>query len=257
MSAYRFEEVTHIHHWNDKLFSFRTTRNPAFRFKNGQFTLIGLEVEGKPLKRAYSIASANYEEELEFFSIKVPNGPLTSRLQHIQPGNTVMVNEKATGTLINDNLLPGKHLYLISTGTGLAPFLSIIKDPDIYAAYDKVVLVHGVRQVADLAYADSIRKALPEIPYLHELARNKLLYFPTVTRESYVTQGRVTDHIYSGKLASDSGLPPFSPDTDRWMLCGSFEMIKDTCALLENLGFSESKRGYMGHFTTEKAFVQR
>ena len=177
------ETVTSVHHWNDTLFSFTTTRNQGLRFKNGHFTMIGLEVEDKPLLRAYSIASANYEEEMEFFSIKVQDGPLTKHLQKLAVGDEILVGTKPVGTLITDSLLPGKNLYLLSTGTGLAPFMSIIKDLDVYEQYDKVILTHGVRYVSELAYQDRIENELPNNEYFGDIVREKLIYYPTVTRE--------------------------------------------------------------------------
>jgi ferredoxin--NADP+ reductase len=249
------EQVTDVHHWTDNLFSFKTTRNPGFRFKNGYFTMIGLEREGRPLLRAYSMASANYDDELEFFSIKVPDGPLTSQLQNITVGDEVLVNSKATGTLVNDNLLPGKHLYLIATGTGLAPFLSIIRDPDIYEAYDKVILTHGCRYVEELAYQDVIKEHLPNDEYLGDMVREKLIYYPTVTRERFHTNGRLTDLLRLGRLASDLGLPPVNTDDDRFMICGSPSMLKDITSLLDGAGFKESRQGRQAHYVVERAFV--
>ena len=251
------EKVTCVHHWNDRLFSFRTTRDPGFRFKNGEFTMIGLEVDGKPLMRAYSIASANYEEELEFFSIKVQKGPLTSRLQHLELGDTVLVNSKSTGTLLLDRLKPGKRLYLISTGTGMAPFLSIIKDPETYEAYDKVILTHGVRNVSDLTYENLILDKLPNHEFLEELVRDHLIYYPTVTREPYKTQGRLNRLIESGKLFSDLGFPEPTPEDDRFMICGSMALNRDMTHLLTERGFTESKRGERAEFVIERAFVER
>jgi ferredoxin--NADP+ reductase len=251
------ERVTGIHHWNETLFSFTTTRNPSLRFENGHFVMMGLQVEGRPLMRAYSIASANYEEELEFFSIKVDNGPLTSRLQNIQVGDTVLVSTKPTGTLIADHLLPGKNLFLISTGTGLAPFMSIIRDPDIYERYDKIILTHGVRTVSELAYQHHITEELPHNPYFGEAVREKLVYYPTVTREHFRNQGRITDLLVSGKLCSDIGLPEINPEHDRFMICGSPSMLKDICAILDARGFSESRQGHKGHYVIERAFVEK
>ncbi len=257
MQNYNEETVTEVHHWTNRLFSFKTTRNPGFRFKNGYFTMIGLEQEKKPLLRAYSMASANHEDSLEFFSIKVPDGPLTSQLQHLKPGNKILVGKKPTGTLILDHLLPGKNLYLLSTGTGLAPFLSIIKDPEIYENFSKVILVHGCRYVKDLAYQEMILEQLPKDEFLGELITQKLIYFPTVTREDYKNNGRITDLIKEGTLESRVGLPPIHPDHDRFMLCGSPEMLKDTCSLLEEKGFREYSKGIHGHFVIERAFVEK
>jgi ferredoxin--NADP+ reductase len=236
MSAFNSETVLDVHHWNDTLFSFKTTRDPALRFRNGHFVMIGLEVEGKPLVRAYSVASANYEEHLEFLSIKVPNGPLTSRLQHLKPGDKVLVGRKPTGTLVIDDLLPGRHLYLFGSGTGLAPFLSIARDPETYERYEKVILVHGVRLVSELAYADLLQTQLPADEFLGELVRDKLIYYPTVTREPFRHQGRITDLIESGELTRRIGLPDLSREHDRGMICGSPAMLADTRALLDARG---------------------
>lgn len=251
------EQVTHVHHWNDTLFSIRTSRGAALRFENGHFVMLGMEVEGKPLMRAYSIASANYEEELEFFSIKVPDGPLTSRLQNIQVGDDILLSTKPTGTLISGNLLPGKHLYLISTGTGLAPFLSIIKDPDVYEEYDKIILTHGVRHVSELAYQDFIENELPQNPYFGELVKEKLIYYPTVTREAFKNNGRLTDLVNSGRLFRDIDLPKPNLDDDRFMLCGSPSMLKDFCEILDEQGFKESRHGKQAHYVIERAFVEK
>lgn len=256
MSSLLKERVLDVHHWNDTLFSFTTTRDPGFRFRNGHFTMIGLEQEGRPLLRAYSITSANYEDRLEFFSIKVPNGPLTSQLQHLKPGDEVLINSKSTGTLVTDALLPGKNLYLISTGTGLAPFMSIIKDPEVYELYDKVILTHGVRYVSELAYQDIIENELPNNEFFGEEIRSKLLYYPTVTREAYKNSGRLTDLLVSGRLTRDLGLAEIDPEHDRFMICGSPSMLKDTCKILDERGFTEARRGNAGHYVIERAFVE-
>ena len=257
MSNFNEETVLSVHHWTDNLFSFKTTRNPSFRFRNGEFTMIGIPVNGKPLLRAYSVASANYEEELEFFSIKVEDGPLTSRLQHLKVGDAVMVSRKATGTLVIDNLFDGRNLFLLGTGTGLAPFLSVIKDPETYERFAKVVLVHGVRQVAELAYGDAITKTLPEDELIGEMLREKLVYYPTVTREPFRNTGRITDLLASGKITSDLGLDGLDAEHDRVMMCGSPGMLNDTKALLLDRGFVEGNHGEPGQFVIEKAFVER
>nr|WP_199041359.1 ferredoxin--NADP reductase [Dyella sp. ASV24] len=258
MVALATEHVIDVHHWNDSLFSFRTTRDPGFRFDSGQFVMIGLEVDGRPLMRAYSIASANYEEHLEFFSIKVPNGPLTSRLQHLKAGDPLIVSRKPTGTLVLNDLKPGKHLYLLGTGTGLAPFMSLVRDPETYERYEKIVIAHGVRNVNDLAYMDYLENELPQHEYLGELAREKLIYYPTVTRETFRHQGRITDNIVNGSMSEAIGLPPLDPSTDRVMLCGSPSMLDDTCALLDERGFQVSPRTREpGDYVIERAFVEK
>jgi ferredoxin--NADP+ reductase len=258
MAAYYEEKVTSVHHWNDTLFSFTTTRNPALRFTSGHFVMIGLMVDGKPLMRAYSVASANYTEHLEFLSIKVQDGPLTSRLQHLQVGDTLLVGKKAVGTLVIDDLKPGKHLYLFGTGTGLAPFMSIIQDPYTYEKFEKIVLVHGVRLVSELAYHEFIGQELPRHELLGEMVSQQLIYYPLVTRESFKNQGRLTDLILNGKMAQDVGLPALDPQTDRAMLCGSPSMLKDTCKILDELGFQISpSQGVPGDYVIERAFVER
>jgi ferredoxin--NADP+ reductase len=257
MSNFNEETVKSVHHWTDTLFSFTCTRDPGFRFLNGQFTMIGLLLEGRPLLRAYSMASANYEEDLQFFSIKVANGPLTSRLQHLKVGDKILVGRKPTGTLIQENLLPGRTLWLLSTGTGLAPFLSVVKDPEAYERFEKIVLVHGTRTVAELAYDDYLTTTLPHDEFIGELVAEKLIYYPTVTREPFRNQGRITDLINSGKLFADLGLPEISPENDRLMLCGSPQMLKDVVDLLEGRGFKEGSASDPGHYVIEKAFVER
>ncbi|WP_430387434.1 ferredoxin--NADP reductase [Dyella sp. 20L07] len=258
MVALATEHVIDVHHWNDSLFSFRTTRDPGFRFESGQFVMIGLEVDGRPLMRAYSIASANYEEHLEFFSIKVPDGPLTSRLQHLKPGDPLIVSRKPTGTLVLNDLKPGKHLYMLGTGTGLAPFLSLARDPETYERYEKIVIAHGVRNVNDLAYAHYLEHELPQHEYLGELVREKLIYYPSVTRESFRNRGRLTDAIVDGVMSEAIGLPPLDPAIDRVMLCGSPSMLDDTCALLDGRGFQVSPRTREpGDYVIERAFVEK
>lgn len=258
MVALATETVLSVRHWNDTLFSFTTTRDTALRFRNGQFVMIGLEVNGKPLMRAYSIASPNYDETLEFLSIKVENGPLTSRLQHLKVGDPLIVSRKPTGTLVVDDLKPAKNLYLIGTGTGLAPFMCLVRDPDVYERFEKVVLVHGVRRVSDLAYHDYLTQELPQHEFLGELVREKLIYYPTVTREPWQYQGRVTDLIENGKLCRDIGLPDLNPETDRVMICGSPMLLTDLCAILDQRGFQISPHiGTPGDYVIERAFVEK
>jgi ferredoxin--NADP+ reductase len=257
VSNFNEETVLDVRHWTDRLFSFRTTRNASFRFRNGEFTMIGIKVDGKPLLRAYSVASANYEEQLEFLSIKVPDGPLTSRLQHLQPGDAVMVSRKATGTLVIDNLLAGRNLYLLATGTGLAPFLSVIKDPETYDKFDRIVLVHGCRHISELAYEDDITTMLPKDEVLGELVSEKLLYYPTVTREPFRHNGRITTLLGNGQLPADLGLSPLEPAHDRVMICGGPHMMSELKAFLLERAFIEGNHGEPGHFVVEKAFVDR
>ncbi|MCY6381165.1 ferredoxin--NADP reductase [Hoeflea prorocentri] len=257
MKTFNEETVLSVHHWNDTLFSFKTTRDAGFRFRNGEFTMLGLEVDGRPLLRAYSMASANHEENLEFFSIKVPDGPLTSRLQHLKEGQSILVGTKPTGTLVTDHLLPGKNLYLLGTGTGLAPFLSLIKDPTVYESFEKIVLVHGVRFIKDLAYSDYIAGELPANEYFGDMVREQLTYYPTVTREPYVHNGRITELMESGKLFDDIGLPQIDKDNDRVILCGGPQMLEDTRSFFEARGFTEGTRANAGSFLIEKAFVEK
>ena len=257
MSAFLEEKVLSVHHWTDRLFSFTTTRDQALRFSNGHFTMIGLRGDnGKPLLRAYSIASANYEEHLEFLSIKVQDGPLTSKLQHIQVGDTIVVGRKPTGTLLIDYLTPAKRLYLIGTGTGLAPFMSIIRDPETYERFEQVVLLHGVREVKELAYRDYITQELPQNEFLGEMVSKQLLYYPTVTREAFEHQGRVTDLLETGKISADLGIPALNAAEDRVMICGSPEMLRDLKALCEKRGFVEGNTSTPGQFVIERAFVE-
>lgn len=258
MSTMYFEStVTEVHHWTDRLFSFSGTREPGFRFQAGQFAMIGLPVDNKPLMRAYSMAGAHHDEQLTFLSIKVPDGPLTSRLCQIKPGDKVLVGRKATGTLLMQNLMPGKTLYLLATGTGLAPFMSIIQDPDVYERFDKVVLVHGCRQIGELAYREHIEQALPQHEWLGEQIAKQLIYYPTVTREPFPNQGRIPDLMRSGKLYTDIGLPALNAETDRFMLCGSPEMLRDTKSLLDEAGLSEGNMSTPGHYVIERAFVDK
>jgi ferredoxin--NADP+ reductase len=251
------ERVLAVRHWTDTLFSFAATRDPSFRFVSGQFTMIGLEVEGRPLLRAYSMASANHEDSLEFFSIKVDDGPLTSRLQHLKEGDIVLVGRKPTGTLVHGNLLPGKRLFLLSTGTGLAPFASIAKDPETFERFDTIVLVHGCRKIAELAYGEKLIADLRDHEFLGEAVRDKLLYYPTVTREPFRNRGRITHLLSSGTMFDDLRLPRLDIETDRLMLCGSPQMLADLRTMLIGLGYTEGNHAEPCHFVIEKAFVER
>jgi ferredoxin/flavodoxin---NADP+ reductase len=257
MSHITSARVIAVEHLTDRLFSFTTTRDPGLRFQSGQFIMLGLEVNGRPLLRAYSIASASYEDELGFLSIKVPDGPLTSRLQHLRPGDEVLLGRKPTGTLVPDLLEPGERLYLLATGTGLAPFLSLIKDPAIYAKFEQVVLVHGCRQAAELAFRRMITEELPNHELLGEEVRARLRYVPTVTREPFPTRARIDALIETGQLAEMLGLPPLDPGADRVMLCGSPAMLESLRTALEARGFSEGSHATPGHFVVERAFAER
>jgi ferredoxin--NADP+ reductase len=257
MSAYTTETVLSVRHWTDTLFSFTATRDPSFRYASGQFVMMGLETKGRPLLRAYSLVSASYDDTLEFLSIKVPDGPLTSRLRHINEPDRILVGRKPTGTLLVHNLLPGRALYLLGTGTGLAPFMSIIRDPDTYERFGKVVLVHGCRQVAELAFGERITEELPKDELIGELVREQLIYYPTVTREPYRNRGRITDLITSGRLFRDIGLDPLDAVADRMMLCGSPQMLCHMRDVLADRGFREGSSSDPGTFVVEKAFVER
>lgn len=257
MSALHVERVLSVRHWNDALFSFSTTRNTGFRFQNGQFVMIGLEVDGRPLLRAFSLVSANYDEELEFFSIKVPGGALTSRLQHVEPGHPILVGKKPTGTLLLDNLRPGKRLCLLGTGTGLAPFLSILRDPETYERFEEVVIAHGVRRVSDLAYKRYIEEDLSEHVLVGDQVKRKLRYYPTVTREPFPHQGRLTALLESGQLFADLAVAPLSAEQDRFMICGGPHVLRDLTTLLESRGFDEGSTGNRGRYVIERAFVEK
>ncbi|GHA70549.1 ferredoxin--NADP reductase [Cognatilysobacter bugurensis] len=267
-SAYGTETVLDVRHWTDDYFSFTTTRDDGFRFDNGQFVMIGLPVEQpdgstRPLLRAYSIASANWEEQLEFFSIKVPNGPLTSRLQHIKPGDHVLIGRKPTGTLLIHDLHPGRNLYLLGTGTGFAPWLSVIKDPETYERFERVILCHGVRNEKDLAYRDYIVNELPRHEFLGEQIAQKLRYYPAVTREDFAfdgrdQRGRLTQMLESGRMAEQLGIEPLDAEHDRAMICGSPQMLADFRALLDSRGFEAAPRiGVPGQYVYERAFVEK
>ena len=257
MAGYTTETILDIQHWNDKLFSFRTTRPDSLRFENGQFVMLGLQLPERKIVRAYSIASANYEEHLEFYSIKVPDGALTSRLQLVQPGSSLLISSKPTGTLVLRDLRPGKRLFLLATGTGIAPFVSIVKDPATYEAFEQVVLVHGVRQCSDLAYGNSILTSLRQDPYLGEMAQEKLLHYTCVSREGSEHAGRVTSALASGNLCRDLGICAIDARYDRMMICGNMSMLNDTRALLDGAGFVISPQvGVCGDYVIERAFSE-
>ena len=250
------EKVTEIHHWTDKTFSFKTTRDMSFRFKNGEFAMIGLEIDGKPLLRAYSVVSPNHEDHLEFLSIKVPNGPLTSKLQHIKIDDEIIVNSKPTGTLVCDYLLPGRNLFLFSTGTGLAPFMSIVRDPETYEKFEKIILTHTVRTSKELAYRDLLTNLNNDEVY-SEVTKNNFIYFNTVTREKWNNEGRITDWIKENTLWKKVGVESFKPEIDRVMICGSEEMTFDLKKIFEKLGSKEGSTKVQGGFVIEKAFAEK
>jgi ferredoxin--NADP+ reductase len=250
------ETVTWVHHWTDSLFSFRTTRSPDLRFASGQFVMVGLALpDGKPLVRAYSIASTPDDKELEFYSIKVPDGPLTSRLQHITVGDQVLVGKKPTGTLVLEGLRPGKRLYLVGTGTGLAPWLALVRDPEVYARFDEVIVTHTVREIRDLSYRDFFEGGLMADPVVGAQAKAKLRYYPSVTREPFKYPGRITDLINSGKLFQDLGVPPLDPKVDRLMLCGGPALLIELKTMLTERGYDEGAVATPGDYVLEKAFV--
>jgi ferredoxin--NADP+ reductase len=251
------EEVFWVHHWTESLFSFKCRRDPSLRFTSGQFAMIGLMVAGKPLVRAYSMVSPAWEDHLEFLSIKVPDGPLTSRLQHVEPGERVLIGRKPVGTLVPDNLLPGRNLWFLATGTGLAPFMSLIRDPEIYDRYERIILAHTVREVKELAYRDHIEGELRDHELLGELVREKLTYLPAVTREPFPVQGRITARLASGDAEREAGVAPLDPARDRVMICGSEAMTADCKALMEARGFIEGSNHAPGSFVVEKAFVTK
>ena len=250
------QTVTQVTHWTDRLFSFRVTRPRTLRFRSGEFVMIGLMGDnGKPLLRAYSIASPAWDEELEFYSIKVPDGPLTSKLQHIQPGDEIILRPKPVGTLVHDALLPGKRLWFLATGTGLAPFASLMREPETYEKYDQVIMMHTCREVAELEYGRQLVESLKDDPLIGELVGDKLRYYPTTTREPYHHMGRVTDNLTSGKVFTDLGLPPMNRSEDRAMVCGSLAFNVDVKKILEDFGLTEGANSDPQQFVVEKAFV--
>jgi ferredoxin/flavodoxin---NADP+ reductase len=250
------ETVLSVRHWTDRLFSFRVTRPRSLRFRSGEFVMIGLMDErGKPLLRAYSIASPNWDEELEFYSIKVPDGPLTSKLQHINPGDQIILRPKPVGTLVLDALLPGKRLWFLATGTGIAPFASLMRDPETYEKYEQVVMMHTCREAAELEYGRQLVESLKDDPLIGEVVQGRLLYYPTTTRETSPCMGRITDNLSSGKVFADLGIPPISPGTDRAMVCGSLAFNLDVKAVLEGFGLREGANSDPLEYVVEKAFV--
>jgi ferredoxin--NADP+ reductase len=255
--AFRKEKVTSIHRWTPELFSFTTTRDAGFRFDSGMFTMIGLTVEGRPLLRAYSIASPSYAEHLEFLSIVVPNGPLTSHLQHIKAGDEILVGMKPTGSLLLHNLKPGRTLYLLATGTGLAAFTGLVREPDVYERFERVILVHGVRHVAELAHREFLTTGLAQDEFVGDMVRQQFSYCPTVTREPFMRQGRITHLLASGQLAAEFKLPELDPSHDRLMICGGNAMLKELAAMLEERGFAEGSSSEPGDFVVEKAFADQ
>ncbi|ADM09876.1 hypothetical protein PB2503_09114 [Parvularcula bermudensis HTCC2503] len=256
MSAFTTETVRSVHHYTDRLFRFRTTRDPGFRFRSGEFVMIGLPGEtGKPILRAYSIASPAWDEELEFFSIKVEDGPLTSKLQKIAPGDEIIVGKKPTGTLVLDALTPGKRLYLLSTGTGFAPFASLLREPETYEKFDEVIATHTCRIGSELDYSREIIDGLADDPLVGDEAPQKVRYVASCTREDYPLKGRITALLDSGELFSHLGVPPLSPQTDRVMICGSMAMINDTKDRVAGFDLTEGSNSKPAEFVVEKAFV--
>jgi ferredoxin--NADP+ reductase len=250
------QTVTAVTHWTERLFSFRVTRPQSLRFRSGEFVMIGLLDDiGRPLLRAYSIASPSWDDELEFYSIKVPDGPLTSRLQHIRPGDQIILRPKPVGTLVLDALLPGKRLWFLATGTGIAPFASLMRDPETYEKYEQVIMMHTCRETAELEYGRRLVDELANDPLIGEMVDGKLFYYPTTTREPSELMGRITDNLSSGKVFQDLGLPPMDPATDRAMVCGSLAFNLDVKAVLESFGLNEGANSEPREYVVEKAFV--
>ena len=250
------QTVISVTHWTDQLFSFRITRPKSLRFRSGEFVMIGLMGDtGKPLLRAYSIASPAWDDALEFYSIKVPDGPLTSRLQHIKPGDQIILRPKPVGTLVHDALLPGRRLWFLATGTGIAPFASLMREPQTYEAYDQVIMMHTCREVAELAYGRQLVASLKDDPLIGDLVADKLKYYPTTTRETSPRMGRITDNLISGKVFADLDLPPIDAEDDRAMVCGSLAFNHDVKAVLETFGLREGANSEPLEYVVEKAFV--
>ena len=255
MGAFTEETVIAVRHYTDRLFSFRVTRPQSFRFRSGEFVMIGLMVDGKPLLRAYSIASPSWDEELDFYSIKVPDGPLTSQLQHIEPGDTILMGKKSVGTLVLDALEPGKRLYLLSTGTGIAPFASVIRDPETYERFDQVILTHTCREVAELTYGKELVETVREDPLVGEFVGDKLVYYPSVTREEFERKGRITQLMDDGVIYEELGIPPLNPETDLVMICGSMDMLESCKQRCEQAGLKEGSNARPAQYVVEKSFV--
>ena len=250
------QTVTEVTHWTERLFSFRVSRPPSLRFRSGEFVMIGLlDDRGKPLLRAYSIASPSWDEEIEFFSIKVPDGPLTSELQKIAPGDTVLMRQKSTGTLVNDALTPGKRLFMISTGTGIAPFASLVRDPETFEKFEQIVITHTCRDHAELAYGVELAEGLAADPLIGEMTEGRVTLYSTTTREITPRMGRITRLIESGRFYQDLAIAPLDPATDRIMICGSMHMLNDVKELVEKLGFEEGSNSKPSSFVVERAFV--
>ncbi|WP_321446604.1 ferredoxin--NADP reductase [uncultured Cohaesibacter sp.] len=249
------ETVTEVKHYTDRLFKFRITRPASFRFRSGEFVMIGLPNAERPVFRAYSVASPSWDEEVEFYSIKVPDGPLTEHLQKIKVGDTILMRKKPTGTLVNDALIPGKRVYMFSTGTGIAPFASLIRDPETYEKFDQVILTHTCREVDELKYGEELVELCNNDPLVGEFAKGRLIHYTSVTREDFPRMGRITDLMESGKLFEDLGVPPINPEEDRAMICGSMAMLNDTKDMLEKFNLVEGSNARPASFVVERAFV--
>ncbi|WP_320142139.1 ferredoxin--NADP reductase [uncultured Cohaesibacter sp.] len=249
------ETVTEVKHYTDRLFKFRITRPASFRFRSGEFVMIGLPNAERPVFRAYSVASPSWDEEVEFYSIKVPDGPLTEHLQKIKVGDTILMRKKPTGTLVNDALIPGKRVYMFSTGTGIAPFASLIRDPETYEKFDQVILTHTCREIDELKYGEELVEICNNDPLVGEFAKGRLIHYTSVTREDFPRMGRITDLMESGKLFEDLGVPPINPEEDRAMICGSMAMLNDTKDMLEKFNLVEGSNARPASYVVERAFV--
>jgi len=250
------QTVTEVTHWTDRLFSFRVSRPQSLRFRSGEFVMIGLMGDnGRPLLRAYSIASPSWDEELEFYSIKVQDGPLTSRLQHIKVGDEIILRPKPVGTLVHDALLPGKRLWFFATGTGFAPFASLLREPETYENYDEVIITHTCREVGELAYGRELVESLKDDPLIGEMVGDKVKYYPTTTREESPKMGRITNLMRSGDVFADLGIDPIAPETDRAMVCGNLAFNLEIKELLEGYGLREGANSDPKEYVVEKAFV--